>query len=247
MSESEQPINILTWNDALEQYLVDISEKCQGYAWCHKKSETMYSHRTIFLDLPQIIIGSINGFLSVGSKQIFDNDSYAPIYIGMVSLFVSLLNTINSYFSWNRRAEQHKLASNAYSKLYRMIHVEMSTKPRGERMPPHKLLDYITTQYNQLAESSPLLPPGIIKLFNERFGQLKDFSHPEECNGLNAVYPYKEPSFVVPPNSPVLTSSGLNESDNNKIHIRIPMESVDDTIFNKNRMGDSNRITATES
>lgn len=182
---------ILTWNPSLEQYLVDTAEKCMGYAWIHKQAETMYSRRTIFIDLPTIIIGAVNGFISVGSKQIFQEDAYAPVYIGMVSLFVSLLNTISSYFSWGRRAEAHKLASNAYSRLCRTINVEMSTKPRSERMVPHKLLEYVQGSYNSLCENSPLVPPIIVNEFNHKFGKLEDFSVPEETNGLHAVMVYK--------------------------------------------------------
>jgi hypothetical protein len=181
---------MLTWNSSLEQYLVDTAEKCMGYAWIHKQAETMYSRRTIFIDLPTIIIGAVNGFISVGSKQIFQEDAYAPVYIGMVSLFVSLLNTISSYFSWGRRAEAHKLASNAYSRLCRAISVEMHTKPRSERMAPHKLLEYVQSNYNSLCENSPLVPPPIVDLFNKKFGGIEDFSLPEETNGLHAVTVY---------------------------------------------------------
>lgn len=181
---------ILTWNPSLEQYLVDTAEKCMGYAWIHKQAETMYSRRTIFLDIPTIVIGAVNGFISVGSKQIFKDNEFAPVYIGMISLFVSLLNTISSYFSWGRRAEAHKLASNSYSRLCRMISVEMNTKPRSERMPPHKLLESVQGNYNSLCENSPLVPPPIVDQFNYKFGTLKDFSLPEETNGLHAVTVY---------------------------------------------------------
>jgi hypothetical protein len=188
MSINEEAL--LTWNPSLEQYLVDTAEKCMGYAWIHKQAETMYSRRTIFLDIPTIVIGAVNGFISVGSKQIFKDNEFAPVYIGMISLFVSLLNTISSYFSWGRRAEAHKLASNSYSRLCRMISVEMNTKPRSERMPPHKLLEYVQGNYNSLCENSPLVPPPIVDQFNHKFGTLKDFSLPEETNGLHAVTVY---------------------------------------------------------
>lgn len=187
---------ILTWNSSLEQYLVDTAEKCMGYAWIHKQAETMYSRRTIFIDLPTIVIGAVNGFISVGSNQIFQNDSYAPVYIGMVSLFVSLLNTISSYFSWGRRAEAHKLASNAFSRLSRTISVEMNTKPRSERMQPHKLLEYVQGNYNSLCENSPLVPPPIVNSFNKKFSNIEDFSLPEETSGLHpiTVYVGEDPS-----------------------------------------------------
>ena len=203
MSTSEAEI-ALTWNKTLEQYIADVGEKCIGYSWLHKKAELMYSHRTIFLDLPTIIIGAVNGFLSVGSRQIFAGDEYASIYIGMVSLFVSLLNTISSYFSWGRRAEAHKLASNAYARLSRMINIELHTKPRSERMGAQKLLDTVKSQYDSLCENSPLVPPPITDIFNKRFGTVKDLSLPEETNGIYPIYVYEEMPHA-PPTTPVFS------------------------------------------
>lgn len=196
----------LTWNSELEKYLCDTAERAVGYAWLHKRCEEMYSHRTTFLDIPTIVIGAVNGFISVGSNQIFGNDTYAPVYIGAISLFVSLLNTVSSYFSWGRRAEGHKIASNNFSKLYRYISIEMSTKPREERMSPKKLLEYVKNAYDQLVENGPLIDPTIIAEFNRKFTNVKDLSLPEETNGLHAVEPYKV-EVVVPPNTPVQMST----------------------------------------
>lgn len=180
----------LTWNPILEEYLCNTAERCQSYSWAHKKAEGMYSYRTIFLDLPTTVIGAVNGFISVGSKQIFGPDENASLYIGLVSLFVSILSTINSYFSWGRRAEAHKMAANNYMKLCRYISVELNTKPRTERTPAKKILDFVKTTYDQLGETSPLVPPNIAETFNKNFKHVPDFSRPEEFGELHAVYAY---------------------------------------------------------
>lgn len=252
---NEETTPELTWNKSLEEYFCNTSEQCMGYAWLHKRCEEMYSHRTIFIDLPTIIIGAVNGFVSVGSKQIFSDDAYAPVYIGAVSLFVSILSTVNSYFGWSRKAEAHKIACNSYSKLYRFIAVEMNTKPRAERMNPKKLLEYVSTTFDQLGESSPLIAPTIVSSFVHKFGKLKDFSLPEETNGLHAVYsfnardnsppstpdqPLKIPSLMSKLGSPSSaissaissvasqkSSSHENMVDHNHIAIKITQEAVD--------------------
>ncbi len=252
---SEDVTPELTWNKSLEEYFCNTSEQCMGYAWLHKRCEEMYSHRTIFIDLPTIIIGAVNGFVSVGSKQIFSDDAYAPVYIGAVSLFVSILSTVNSYFGWSRKAEAHKIACNSYSKLYRFIAVEMNTKPRAERMNPKKLLEYVSTTFDQLGESSPLIAPTIVSSFIHKFGKLKDFSLPEETNGLHAVYsfnardnsppstpdqPLKIPSLMSKLGTPSSAISSAissvasqkssaheNMVDHNHISVKIAQESVD--------------------
>jgi len=210
----------ITWNKSLEEYLCNISEKCEGYSWLHKRAEELFSRRTIFLDIPAIFLYAITGFLNVGSSQIFKNDDYSPVYLGAVSLLVSLIQTINSYFSWQRRAENHKICSNSYAKLFRFISTEMSTKPRDERMNATKMLEKVRNEYDQLGENSPLIPPQIIEEFNKKFENLKDFSRPEECNGLHAVYPYSETEIVPPPPSPmpyINTPKPISETINIKI------------------------------
>lgn len=195
----------ITWNSSLEKYFKEIGEKANCLSWCHKRAEEHFSSKTIIIDLPCIIIGSINGFISVGAKQIFPGDEMSSLYIGVVALFVSLLNTISSYFSWGRRAESHKMSALNYAKLYRFLSVEMSL-PRQERMACPDLLKYTKAEYDRLSEISPLLPPSVIDTFKSRFGKLSHISFPEEANGLHSVSVYHSPESAPLPSSPTPTN-----------------------------------------
>lgn len=186
------------WNHRLEEYFASTGEKAHCLSWLHKRSEAMFSHRTIFLDLPTIIIGAVNGFISVGAKQIFPGDEYASVYIGVVALFVSLLNTINSYFSWSRRAEGHRISALQYSKLFRFLAIEMSL-PRNQRMSPAELLKYTKEAYDRLSEISPLIPSIIVEDFQKKFASEKDISKPEETNGLEHIIVFRETEELAPP------------------------------------------------
>lgn len=183
------------WTPILENYFASTGEKAHCLSWLHKRAEAMFSHRTTFLDLPTIIIGAVNGFLSVGSKQIFPGDEFASVYIGTVALFVSLLNTINSYFSWSRRAEGHRISALQYSKLYRFLSIEMSL-PRHQRMSPAELLKYTKEAYDRLSEISPLVPRTIIDDFQKKFSNEKNISKPEETNGLEHIVIFSEPEDI---------------------------------------------------
>lgn len=113
--------------------------------------------------------------------------------LGGVSLFVSILNTMGSYFGWARLSEAHRISAIHYSKLYRFISVEMSL-PREERTPPAEFLKYCKEQYDRLSEISPLLPELVIKEFKEKFSKesLQNISVPEQMNGLEAISIYGE-------------------------------------------------------
>jgi len=182
----------ITWHKSLEQYISDTGEKCQGLAWMHKKAEAVYSFKRTFVDLPVIVMSGLVGFLNVGSTNIFGENQaqMSSITLGSMSLFVSILNSIGSYYSWGKRAEAHRISNLQYSRLYRDIVVELNL-PRSERKQPGPMLKDIKDQFDRLQEISPLIPEKIISEFKRTFDAQTDISKPQETNGLHdiAIYP----------------------------------------------------------
>jgi len=189
MSGNSEDNRVITWNEKLEEYFTSTGEKAHCLGWLHKKAEASYSKRTTFIDLPVIVLSTLIGATSIGSKSLFGESPMAPIILGIISIFVSILNTVGAYFSWSRRAEAHRISNIQYSRMYRNISLEMSL-PRNERSLPSELLRYIRVEYDRLSEISPLIPPEIIKLFNQKFSQEKEISQPEEVNGLEKIEVY---------------------------------------------------------
>jgi hypothetical protein len=182
----------ITWNHRLEEYFGQTGEKAQSLSWIHGQSEGLYSSRTAYIDLPVIVLGTLNGAISVGSDSLFGNSQYASVGVGVVALLTAILTTIGTYFAWAKRAEGHRISSINYGKLYRFLSVEMSL-PRNERMTPDDLLKYVKSEYDRLAEISPLPPPKVIENFKARFGDPKynEISKPEITNGLHAIEVYR--------------------------------------------------------
>lgn len=192
---SEASINPnVTWTVKLEEYFASTGERAHCMSWAHEKAEKLYSVRRTFIDLPVIVLSSVTGFLSVGSSSMFvGHEMQASMALGAVSLFVSVLNTMGSYFGWSRRAEAHRISAIHYSKLYRYINVEMSL-PREERTHPSEFLKYAKEQYDRLSEISPLLPDQVIEEFKNKFTKenLQNISVPEQMNGLESIKVYCE-------------------------------------------------------
>lgn len=184
--------NEVTWNHRLEEYFAQTGEKAHCLSWIHRKAEEKYSSQTVWIDLPVIILGTLNGAVSVGSDSLFQGSQYSSVGVGIVALLTAILSTIGSYFAWARRAEGHRISSLNYAKLYRFLSIEMSL-PRQERMRPNDLLKYVKNEYDRLCEVSPLLPPSVIHLFKQRFSEAKydSISKPEDANGLHAIEVYK--------------------------------------------------------
>lgn len=179
---------IVYYHTKLEEYFAEIAEISHAYSWMHKRAEELYSFRTVWIDLPVIILGVINASISVGSSALFGNAEYSSVAVGAVIILTSILTTINNYFGFTRRCEGHRIASLSYAKLHRFLKVEMSL-PRTERISPNDLLKFCRNEYDRLSETSPLIPPKVVTMFRQKFNDPKyeGISRPPETNGLERV------------------------------------------------------------
>jgi hypothetical protein len=178
------------WSVQLEKLIAREAEKCRGLAWIHQRAEASQNYRNNMIQIPGIVLSTIAGTASVGSSSLFgSNVSYAVIAIGGVSIFVGILNTLGSYFSFAKRAEAHRIAYTQYSKLFSQISIELSL-PRNERMLPPQLLKLLRDSMERLSETTPSPPTEIINQFNKEFHDVEDIAMPSETNGLEKVTIY---------------------------------------------------------
>jgi hypothetical protein len=141
----------------------------------------------------------LTGFLSVGSAQIFQGWAYTPVVLGVSSLFVSVLNTIGTYFGLAKRQEGHRIASIQFAKSYRFLQIELAL-PREERMSAHDLLKKVKDDFDRLTEVSPPLPDESLAHFKATYREA-NISKPEEANGLTSIHVFVDK--MTPISSPV--------------------------------------------
>lgn len=182
----------ITWNERLEDYFIEQGEQAHGLCILHKNAEALYSHRKTMIEIPVIVISSITGFLSVGSTSMFSGQEQASsVSLGILSLLVSVFQTIGTYFGWSKRAEGHRISSIQYARLHRHLKIEMGL-PRDQRQSATDLLKYVKDTIDRLQEISPLLPSIVIQHYKKEFGSIKDIQHPAETNGLEKIVVYTE-------------------------------------------------------
>lgn len=181
----------LSYNDHLEELIASEAEKALVLRWLHNESEAMYSRLNTFITLPVICISTVAGTVSIGQDTLFGKDNTgAPIGVGVLSLVVSILNVIASFFGWAKRSEGHRISSINYAKLHRWISIELAL-PREQRMPAKHFLKEVRAQVDRLNETSPPVPPAIVEKFQSSVKDLKDdVSLPEICNQIHAVVVY---------------------------------------------------------
>jgi len=184
---SSDALSEVTWNERLEEYFVEQGEQAHGLSLLHKQAEALYSYRKTFIEIPVIVISSVTGFLSVGSTSMFAGQEMASsISLGILSLLVSVFQTVGTYFGWARRAEGHRLSSIQYARLHRFLKIEMSL-PRDQRQTPGELLKYVRDATDRLQEISPLVPQLVIAEYKKSYAKITDISHPPETNGLEKI------------------------------------------------------------
>lgn len=176
----------ISWNSQLESILSDEGERAMCFTWLHSKSEKYYSRMSTYINLPVISLSTIAGAGSIGSSM-FGPSPAAGIGIGIISLSVALLNTIESFFGWAKRSEQHRITSTSYGKVYRFIQIELAL-PRSERIAAKDMLKIVRDQCDRLQEMSPQIPDIIIKDFNAKFSAVDDVTKPEITNGLHPIH-----------------------------------------------------------
>lgn len=194
----------IQWSRKLEDFFKDLGEKCMGLSWLHTRAEMVFSRRAMCYDLPSIVFSTLAGSLSLSSSRLFGKyDEYGSIFTACISLCVGVLNTINTYFGYSRRAETSKQCSIQYAKLYRFIRVELSL-PREERIKPKDLIKICQDQYERLTEISNVIPQSCIKEYKKKFSRQTDISHPEVANGIDPIEVYgwnrvETPTLQKPP------------------------------------------------
>lgn len=182
------------WSNQLEDLIAKEGEKCRGLAWLHQRAETTISKKNNAIQIPVIVLSTLCGTASVSSTSLFGeaNAQIASIVIGFVSITVGVLNTIQSYFAFSRKAEAHRIAHLHYSKLFSWIAVELAL-PREERLEPEVMLKQLREQMERLAETTPTLPESIIREFNNNFKKYEDVAKPMETNGLQKIVVFRTP------------------------------------------------------
>ena len=177
------------WNDAIESLVKEQGEKALAYSWLHTNCEKKYSRLNNYIALPCIALSTFIGSASIASNQLGDS-KFISIGIGLLSIFVGVLSTINSYFAWAKRAENHRISALNYSKLYLFISFELSM-PRDKRIRAKDFIKVIREQIERLNEISPSIADDIITKFKKEFdGKYENVSRPEITNGLIAIRIY---------------------------------------------------------
>lgn len=174
------------WSKEQEVLMAEWSDLAMCYRWLHDKSEKHFHSKTIWINLPVIILSTLGGTANFGVQSLFSDDTskkYASFAIGGISLLAGLLTTVGNYLRYPQLEESHRVGSIAWGKFQRLIAVELALKP-DDRIDSLDFLKICRADLDRLIEQSPPIPQETIDLFTELFGSITDLKRPDICGDL---------------------------------------------------------------
>ena len=173
------------WHEPLEEVVKKSAEQALALSWAHEAAQRFCMNWNSYLMFPSIIFSALVGVGSVGSSELLPFTGSNQL-VGLISLVVSILQTIQNYYGFARRSEAHRVTSLSYAKLHSYLSLQLSL-PRNERKPAGDVIDYVRIETEKLQDVAPLMPQHVKEMFHSKFGTMTDFSMPPLLNGLEPV------------------------------------------------------------
>jgi hypothetical protein len=171
----------IEYNRDVENILKTNAEECESLSILHRFSYEKYNERSNYINIPVIILSSAIGF-ATGVEIGYDKMN---IILGIGSIFVGIIKSIDTYFQLGKRAESHRLCSLQFGQINKKIAIELAL-PRSQRINAKDMLSLIKTDIKNLNDIAPLIDEDVITKYNLRYTETH-VSKPNMVNGLSAV------------------------------------------------------------
>jgi hypothetical protein len=174
--------DLIDYDTDIEILLKANAEECESLSLLHRLSYEKFNNLSNVINVPVIILSSAIGF-ATGVKIDYEDIN---IVLGVASIFVGIIKSIDSYFGLPKRAEGHRLCSIQYAQFNKRIAVELALK-REQRQNPKDMLNLIKTDMKNLADIAPLIDEDIIKKFKEKYADINGHYATSTANITNGL------------------------------------------------------------
>jgi hypothetical protein len=193
--EEDKPKRFLNgWTKEQEHLMAEWSDIALCYRWLHDQSEKIFHTKTLWINLPVIVLSTLGGSANFGVQSLFAGDEtalkYSSFVIGSISLLAGIMTTVGNYLRYAQLEESHRVASIAWGKFQRLIAVELALNP-NDRMDSLDFLKICRSDLDRLIEQSPPIPRTAISIFESKFGKIKDLKKPDICGALEHTRVYE--------------------------------------------------------
>lgn len=155
----------LTWNEKVDDLLIEWCDIARCYKWLHMRAYESYSTFNMIFTIPSIVLSTVSGTASFAQESMPPTyRTYAPMAIGTINIFVGIIATLQRYFKIAELNESYKVAYISWDKFSRNIQIEISKDPK-QRTSAKSFFKTTRMEYDRLLETSPPIPPFIIRKF----------------------------------------------------------------------------------
>lgn len=168
-------MSIRRWLPEEEAYLTEMSRTCEVLSTKYKHYYEVYKKAQARFKIPSIIISSLTGLTSFLGTSDFPEETrnWIPIAVGISSLFIAILNSIESYMKIGETMSGCLQSSISLQKLKETIDLEIAVPIDDRNDNGIVFVRECYAKYEKILE----LAPNIIK--NIRFIKpLYDAKHP---------------------------------------------------------------------
>lgn len=169
MSQSEEkhfPTVTKTWSDNIESVIKQIGESCKSYKWMNIFVAYSSSFKYNGLMYLLICIGPLAGILE-SIETITDTDSpYLKIIIIILSFLTGIISSIIKYSKFEQKTITHKNMAAKYASLETNIRRQLSLS-REDRVNAGQYLEWVSTSYDDMFSSMPLITDSAYKRWTE--------------------------------------------------------------------------------
>ncbi len=182
--DTEEPKPSVQWSPENEKILVEWCDIAQCYKWLNLRAHNKYSSLHAWFTIPAIILSTISGTASFAQESIPESlRSYATMSVGTINIAVGILATIQQYLKISELNEAFRVASIAWDKYARNIRIEIAKAPI-ERPDASLFIKHCRDEFDRLMETSPSIPPKVIREFMSTFANSKDPTRKGQYNAL---------------------------------------------------------------
>ena len=209
------------YDDNLENLLKEEAEKAESLSILHRMSHEKYSLASNLINIPVIVLSSIIGF-TTGIKIDYEDIN---IVLGIASVFVGVIKSLDSYFQLAQRSERHRLVSLQYGQLCRKLSVELALE-REVRENAKDMLTMIRTDIKNLEEIAPIIEDDIINKYKDKYPRVdgEKIKRPALTNGLTEVIVNKPENYIVKADLVARSRRQSKDAPHNNEIVDIPLD-----------------------
>ncbi len=180
----------LVWNSSQEAAVRNIGEFSRGFKVMHINTARSTSRMYEMLMITSIILGPAAGTIDVIGSVYPDNVNTFLLVSAVLSFLCGILLTIVKFAALEEESAAHKAAAVKYTSLESNVRRQLSLY-RNNRPDPDKYLEWITTSYDELFASAPLLPRSVQDAYTA-YAQDHDIMIPDQLESIEINTNYNE-------------------------------------------------------